>query len=117
MQDWHPENSVILCRRTPGSPDSREGVGDILAETTTWRAGPGKAGLPGKPHRTAHHGAPALTTLLPDVESRYAQGSDLPVCVQQGSGRASPGHQVFSWWLFFFFFNDSTNITIEIQDS
>ena len=71
--------------------------------------------MPVKPHRTTHQDTPALTTLLPDVEGRYGQGSDLPVCIQVAMQvqvtKSSAGG------FFFFFFNDSTNITIKIQDS
>lgn len=79
-------------------------------------AGPGKVGMPVKPHRTTHHDTPALTTLLPDVEGRYGQGSDL-LCAFKWPGKSrSPSLQLVFFFVFFFF-NDSTNITIKIQDS
>ena len=71
-----------------------------------------------KSHRTEHHGAPVLTTLLPDVESRYGQGSvHHYLCsfskVAAGQVQVTKSSAV----VFFFYFPDSANITIKIQDS
>lgn len=70
-----------------------------------------------KSHRTEHHGALALRTLLPDVESRYGQGSVHHYLCSFSKAAARQVQVTKSSAGGVFFFPYPTNITIKIQDS